>query len=63
MIFLKENGMLIKFVRSIQQKVGIEFPSTDFRKDFRKIILWGEELVQADNEQLPSKKMKTLLKI
>ena len=26
-IFLKENRILIKFVRSIQQKVGIEFPS------------------------------------
>ena len=28
MIFLKEDGMHIKFVRSIQLKVGIEFPST-----------------------------------
>ena len=53
MIFLKEDGMILKFVWNIQQKVGIEFLSTDFWKDFRKIILWIEELVQADNEQLP----------
>ena len=52
MIFLKEDGMILKFVWNIQQKVGIEFLSTD-KKDFRKIILWMEELVQADNEQLP----------
>ena len=32
-------------------------------KDFRKIIIWLEELVQADNEQSPPKKMKTLLNI
>ena len=51
-ISLKEDG-IIKFVRSIQQNFGMEFLSTDFRKDFRKIILWIEELVQADNEQLP----------
>ena len=30
MIFLEEDGMLTEFVRSIQQKVGIELPSTDF---------------------------------
>ena len=52
--------MLIKFVRSIQQKVGKEFPSTDFWNYFRKIIIWIEELVQADNKQLPSKNIKTL---
>ena len=52
--------MLIKFVRSIQQKVGMGFLSTDFRKYFRKAILWIEELVQADNEQLLPEKMKTL---
>ena len=52
MIFLKEDGMILKFVWNIQQKVGIEFLSTD-KKDFRKIILWIDELVQADNEQLP----------
>ena len=52
MIFLKEDGMILKFVWNIHQKVGIEFLSTD-KKDFRKIILWIEELVQADNEQLP----------
>ena len=59
-IFLKEDEMLIKFVRSIQQKVGMGFLSTDFRKYFRKAILWIEELVQADNEQLLPEKMKTL---
>ena len=59
MIFLKEDGMFIEFVRSIKQKFGIKFPSTNFRKDFRKIILWIEELVQADNKQFLLKKLKT----
>ena len=34
MTLLKEGGMVLKFVRNIQQKVGIEFPSTDFEKIF-----------------------------
>ena len=34
MTFLKEDEMVLKFVRNIQQKVGIEFPSTDFEKIF-----------------------------
>ena len=37
MTSLKKDEMFTKFVRSIHQKVGIEFPSTDFWKDF---ILW-----------------------
>ena len=28
--FLERGWMLLKFVRSIQQKVGTEFPSIDF---------------------------------
>ena len=34
MTLLKEGGMFLKFVRNIQQKVGIEFPSTDVEKIF-----------------------------
>ena len=59
MIFLKE-GRIKKILRGIQQKFGIGFLSADFWKDFRKKILWIEELVQADTEHLPSKKIKTL---
>ena len=58
MIFLKEDGMHIKFVRSIQLKVGIEFPST-LLKRFQEDNSMDKKLVQADNEQLPLTKMKT----
>ena len=42
MFSLRNAGMLIKFVRIIHQIVGIEFPSTEFGEDLRKIILWIE---------------------
>ena len=52
-----------KVCKEYPTKSWIEFLPTDFWKYFRKVMLWIEELVQVGNEQLPPKKMKTLLKI
>ena len=63
MIILKEDGMLIKFVRSIQQKVGIEFPSADFQKRFQEGTSMDGRAGSGRQQTTTIKKMKTLLKV
>ena len=63
MIILKKDGMLIKFVRSIQQKVGIEFPSADFQERFQEDTSMDGRAGSGRQQTITIKKMKTLLKI
>ena len=55
--------MLIKFVRSIQQKVGIEFPSADFQERFQEDTSMDRRAGSGRQQTITIKKMKTLLKI